>query len=100
MDRSDHKLKIHQIPTNTPQNMITLNRSPRTSRRTLYCIEDHVERRSHLATNYGPKVCGKLLTHHRKGRKDDVEPLRDLTPLRQSAGKGLQMGYVKTRNLR
>ena len=47
-----------------------------------------------------PHVCGKLLTHHRKGTKDDVEPLRDGLPLWQSAGKGLQMGYVKNRELR
>jgi hypothetical protein len=46
-----------------------------------------------------PKVCGKLLTHHRKGSKVDVEPLRDRFPLRQSAGKGLQMGSLENRNL-
>src|SRR3989337_1637959 len=39
-----------------------------------------------------PKVCGKLLTHHRKGSKVDVEPLRDRFPIRQIAGEGLQMG--------
>ena len=47
-----------------------------------------------------PKVCGKLLMHHRKGSKVDGEPLRDRIPLRQSAGKGLQMGYLENRNLR
>jgi hypothetical protein len=36
MDRSDHELTIHRIPTNTPQKVITSNRSPRTPRRTLY----------------------------------------------------------------
>ena len=36
MDRNDHKLELHRIPTNTPQKVITSNRSPRTSRRTLY----------------------------------------------------------------
>lgn len=36
IDRSDHKLTIHWIPTNTPQKVITSNTSPRTSRRTLY----------------------------------------------------------------
>ena len=46
-----------------------------------------------------PKVCGKLLTHHRKGSKVDVEPLGDRIPLRQSAGKGLQMGSLENRNL-
>ena len=37
MDRSYHKLELHWIPTNTPQKVITSNRSPRTLRRTLYC---------------------------------------------------------------
>ena len=35
-----------------------------------------------------PKVCGKLLTHHRRGYGVDVEALRDRIPLRQIAGKG------------
>ena len=35
-----------------------------------------------------PKVCGKLLTHHRRGYGVDVEALRDRCPLRRSAGKG------------
>ena len=53
MDRSNHKHTIHRIPTNTPQKVITWNRSPRTSRRTLhwrskrekrpssYCLRTH-----------------------------------------------------------
>ena len=53
IDKLDHKSTIHQISANTPQKNITLNRSPRTSRRTLY--EDQRERISHLANNYGPK---------------------------------------------
>ena len=47
-----------------------------------------------------PQVCGKLLTHHRKGSKVDEEALHDRTPLRQSTGKGLQMGSRKNRGLR
>ena len=47
-----------------------------------------------------PQVCGKLLTHHRKGSKVDEEALRDRSPLRQSTGKGLQMGSRKNRGLR
>ena len=47
-----------------------------------------------------PQVCGKLLTHHRKGSKVDVEALCDRFPLRQSTGKGLQMGSRKNRGLR
>ena len=35
-DNLDHKSTIHQILANTPQKSITSNRSPRTSRRTLY----------------------------------------------------------------
>ena len=35
-----------------------------------------------------PKVCGKLLTLHRRGYGVDVEALRDRFPLRQIAGKG------------
>ena len=35
-----------------------------------------------------PEVCGKLLTHHRRGYGVDVEALRDRVPLRQIAGKG------------
>ena len=46
--RSDHKLKVHRIPTNTPQKRVTKNRSPRD-----HCIENQKERRSHLATGYG-----------------------------------------------
>ena len=38
------------------------------------------------------KVCGKLLTHHRRGYGVDVEALRDRIPLRQIAGKGPKMG--------
>ena len=46
-----------------------------------------------------PQVCGKLLTHHRKDSKVDEEALRDRFPLRQSTGKGLQMGLRKNRGL-
>ena len=35
-----------------------------------------------------PKVCGKLLTHHRRGYGVDVEALHDRFPLRQIAGEG------------
>ena len=35
-----------------------------------------------------PKVCGKLLTLHRRGNGVDVEALRDRIPLWQIAGKG------------
>ena len=46
-----------------------------------------------------PKVCGKVLTHHRKGNKVDVEPFRDRFPLRQITGEGPQMGSLENRSL-
>ena len=47
-----------------------------------------------------PKVCGKLLTTHRKGIKVDVEALHDRIPLRQSAGEGSKMRSRGYRRLR
>ena len=47
-----------------------------------------------------PKVCGKLLTHHRRGYGVDIEALRDRIPLRQIAEKGPQMGSHGYRRLR
>ena len=47
-----------------------------------------------------PKVCGKLLTTHRKGYGVDVEALRGGFPLRQIAGNGPKMvshGYRRLR---
>ena len=46
-----------------------------------------------------PKVCGKLVMHHQKGSKVDVEPLRDRFPLRQITGEGPQMGSLWNRSL-
>ena len=40
-----------------------------------------------------PKVYGKLLTTHRKGKDVDVEAFRGRFPLRQSAGEGSKMGF-------
>ena len=47
-----------------------------------------------------PKVCGKLLTLHRRGNGVDVEALRDRYPLRKIAGKGPEMGYHGYKRLR
>ena len=47
-----------------------------------------------------PKVCGKLLTTHRRGKDVDVEALRGRFPLRQSAGEGSKMGSRGYRRLR
>ena len=46
------------------------------------------------------KVCGKLLTTHRRGLGDDVEALHDRFPLRRSTGEGAKMGSRGYRRLR
>ena len=43
-----------------------------------------------------PKVCGKLLTTHRRGCGVDVEALRDQCPLRQSSGKAPRWDLLGT----
>ena len=43
-----------------------------------------------------PKVCGKLLTLHRKGNGVDVEALRDRIPLRQDAEKAPRWDLMGT----
>ena len=53
MDRTDHKLIIHRIPTNTPQKK-QLHQINLQEHQGEHCIEDQKERRSHLATSYGP----------------------------------------------
>ena len=52
MDRTDRKPTIHWIPTNTPQK--ELHQIDLQEHRGEHCIEDQKERRSHLATSYGP----------------------------------------------
>ena len=47
-----------------------------------------------------PKVCGKLLTTHRKGYGVDVEALCGRFPLRRSADEGSKMGSRGYRRLR
>ena len=47
-----------------------------------------------------PKVCGKLLTTHRKGYGVDVEALHGGSPLRQNTGDGSKMGSRGYRRLR
>ena len=42
-----------------------------------------------------PKVCGKLLTHHRRGYGVDVEALRDRLPLRRSSGTESYGGGIR-----
>ena len=46
-----------------------------------------------------PKVCGKLLTLHRRGNGVDVEALHDRIPLGQITGKGPKMGSHGYRRL-
>ena len=52
-DKSDHKLKVHRISTNTPQK--ELHRIDLQEDQRELCIEIQRERRSHLANNYGPE---------------------------------------------
>ena len=47
-----------------------------------------------------PKVCGKLLTLHRRGNGVDVEAIYDRIPLWQDAGKGPKMGSRGYKRLR
>ena len=47
-----------------------------------------------------PKVCGKLLTTHRRGKDVDVEALHGVFPLRKNAGDGSKMGSHGYRRLR
>ena len=49
-DMTDHKLKVHQIPTNTPQKELHHMDLQET-----IVLRIQRERESHLATNYGPK---------------------------------------------
>ena len=46
-----------------------------------------------------PKVCGKLLTTHRRGYGVDVEALHGRCPLRRSTGEGSKMGSHGYRRL-
>ena len=47
-----------------------------------------------------PKVCGKLLTTHRRGLGDDVKALHGRFPLWRRAGEGSKMGSRGYRRLR
>ena len=47
-----------------------------------------------------PKVCGKLLTTHRKGYRVDVEALHGGFPLQQNIGDGSKMVSRGYRSLR
>ena len=48
-DRSDHKLKVHRIPANTPQKELH-----QIDLQEIIVLRIKRERESHLATNYGP----------------------------------------------
>ena len=43
-----------------------------------------------------PQVCGKLLTHHRKGNRVDVDALRDQIPLRRVSEKAPRWDLART----
>ena len=49
-DRCDHKIKVHRIPTNTPQKVLHLMDIQET-----IVLRIKRERGGHLATNYGPE---------------------------------------------
>ena len=53
IDNLDHKPTIHRLSTNTPQK--ELQQIDLKEDRGELCIEIQKERRSHLATNYGPE---------------------------------------------
>ena len=53
IDNLDHKPTIHRISTNTPQK--ELHRIDLQEDRGEHCIEIQIERRSRLATSYGPE---------------------------------------------
>ena len=46
--------------------------------------------------NMDPKVCGKLLTLHRRGNGVDVKAIHDQFPLQQIAGKGPRWDLMGT----
>ena len=64
---TDHKLKVHQIPTNKPQKELHHMDLQET-----IVLRIQRERESHLATD--PKVYKELLTHHRRGTNGGGEP--------------------------
>ena len=97
IDNLDHKPTIHRISINTPQK--ELHRIDLQEHRGELCIEIQKERKAIYLITMDPKVCGKLLTHHRRGYGVDVEALRDQTPLRRSTGKGPKMGSHGYRRL-
>ena len=84
---TDHRLKVQQNPTNTPQKELhhmdlQENFALRTKER-----EEAIQ----LIT-MDPKVYGKLLTHHWRGTNEDDEPLRDGVQI-GSGGSGLYGGW-------
>ena len=72
-DQKTHKLKVHRIPTNTPQKRVTSYGSRRD-----HCIDNQKrERGSHLASNYGPVGLQRTTHASRRGTNGSGEPLRD-----------------------
>ena len=73
-DRSDHKPKVHRIPTNTQEKTVTSYGSLRD-----HCIGNQKREReeSIQILNTNPQVYKELLMHHRRGTNEDDEPLCD-----------------------
>ena len=66
---NDHKLKVHQIPTNTPQKELHHMDLQET-----IVLRIQRERESHLATNYGPEGLQRTTHAHRRGTNGGGEP--------------------------
>ena len=97
IDKLDHKPTIHR--SQQTHHKRRLHRIDLQENQGELCIEIQREIRSHLANNYGPDGCGKLLTHHRRGYVVDVEALHDRCPFWRSSGKGPKMGSLGYRRL-
>ena len=86
---TDHKLKVHQIPTNTPQK--ELHHMDLQETIVLRIKREREESIQLLTTD--PKVYKELLTHHRRGTNGSSEPLRDGVQI-GSGGSGLCGGWI------
>ena len=71
---TDHKLKVHQIPTNTTQKELHHMDLQETI---VLRIKRERERGSHLATNYGPVGLQRTTHASSGGTNGSGEPLHD-----------------------
>ena len=87
---TDHKLKVHQIPTYTPQKELHHMDLQETIVLRIQREREREEAIQLLTTD--PKVYKELLTHHRRGTNGSGEPLRDGVQI-GSGGSGLYGGW-------